>query len=140
MSDIAAALAILEGAPKPAFNLDALLDEARDRLQISNQNAVVSADIIEAPDAATVNQLLALADQYKREADTATANREAIKDTLKELVGEHEGISVNGATVFTFKPVTSRVLDQPHIKSLFPDLPENAEFWKDQNSRRAEFK
>jgi hypothetical protein len=34
----------------------------------------------------------------------------------------------------------TRVLDQQWIKSQFPDIPENAEMWKDQLSRPANFK
>lgn len=131
----------------PSQTLDELIAAARSNLKLPE--AIPAGGSLEAPDANLVNTLLARADDFKRTADAATAEREKIKKFLNDLIvaaestGNGESIAeltVHGATVYTYKKVVSRVLDQPHIKSLFPDITENAEMWKDQVSRRAEFK
>lgn len=145
-SDIPDATKAQVGDPtKEGLDLDALLAAAREQLSLTP--AEVPAGKLEAPNAEVVNTLVAKADDLKRTADAATKEREKIKAFLKELVtsaeenpGDVQELTVHGATVFTYKGVVSRVLNQQHIKSMFPDIPENAEFWMDSDSRRAEFK
>lgn len=139
-SDVARALALLENAERPEFDLTGLLANARNRMALAPAAEVRKDDILEAGDPQSVNELVALADQYFREAKAATAARDQIKDLLRELVGAHDGISVHGAVVFTNKVVKSRVLDQAAVKNEFPDVPGNERFWTTTQSRRAEFK
>lgn len=95
-----------------------------------------------------VNALLARRLQLRTMIDKLTRAEESIKSTLSDMIEQAEKDSptpitelvVDGAVVFTYAPVVSRVLNQPAVKSLFPDTPENAEFWKDQESRPRKFK
>ena len=91
--------------------------------------------------------LLAQADEFKRTIDAATKERAKITDFLGDLIeaaesapGDIEELTVHGATVFTSKIATSRILNQSHIKSLFPDIAENAEMYVDSSSRKRLYK
>ncbi len=132
-----------EPAPVAGFDLDALIAQARERLSLPIATAP-AAGKLEAPDADLVSALLARADDFKRVSDEAIKEREKITAFLADLIVAAEEstgtpieeLTVHGATVFTYKTVTSRVLNQTHLKSLFPDIPTNAEAWKDQTARK----
>jgi hypothetical protein len=87
-----------------------------------------------------VNEMTAKADEAERIAKAATAERDAIKAALKDLLGDREELKVNNALVFTNKASTSRVLDQAAVKARFPDIPGNEWAYKTQTSKRALFK
>ena len=91
-------------------------------------------------DAATVNELVARADELARIAKAATEEREQIKDLLRDTLGEREVLVVNGAPVATNKQTVSRILDQQWIKSAYPDVPGNENFYKDSVTRRFNFR
>jgi hypothetical protein len=128
------------------LTLDERIAAARAKLLIPADAA--TAEKLEAPDAELINTLLAEASEHERIAKLHTAEREKIKSFLGDLIEQAEAqvghnideLTVHGATVFTYKTVVSRVLDQAYLKAMFPDTPANAEAWKDQTSRRKEFK
>ena len=133
--------------PTPAFDLDNLIAAARDKMNLT-LIAAAKDEKLEAPDAELVNTLLAQADEWERREKEAKAERAKITDFFRDLVVSTEDrtgkpiseLTVHGATIFTYKISSSRILNQAHIKSLFPDLPENAEMWIDSPSRRALYK
>lgn len=137
-------VAVLE-TPRPA-TLDERIAEAR--LRLLNQVAAPEAGKLEAPDKDVISTLLAEQSEWKRIIDEATKERAKITDFFADLIvanengneGSIEELTVHGATVFTYKTVTSRTLDTAHIKSLFPDIPENAEMWSEGVQRRKVFK
>lgn len=141
--DLTAALEMLESTVAPAFDIDALLAEARSKLKLEPK-IVDDHKEVEAADANVVNALLARADVLKRAEDAAKKERAKITDTLAELAGTPNGVpielKVHGATVFVVKNVTSRVLNTEMIKSVFPDIPENSELWKSQTALRRDYK
>lgn len=147
--------------PQPAASEQQDFDEAigtiltlDERIAAARAKLLVPADAkpqgakLEAPDPELINTLLAEASEHERLVKLHTGEREKIKAFLGDLIEQAEEqvghsideLTVHGATVFTYKTVTSRVLDQSYLKQLFPDTPANMEAWKDQVSRRAEFK
>lgn len=119
--------------------VDQLIAEARKRLG----TMAASDDTptrVEVSDAAAANELLAQRDSLKRQASILEEAIEKIDNIFVDLIGDNEELTVGGAVVFTYKNGTSRVLNQAQIKKLFPDIPENAEFWKDQPSRKKNWK
>lgn len=131
----------------PAPTLDELIAAARQKLLGQTSEQTVDKKI-EAPDRNVFSQMLAEADEHQRLEKFHAAERAKISDFFADYIIASESatgklvdeLTVDGATVFTYKTVTSRVLDQPHIKSLFPDLPENAEMWTELSSRRKLYK
>lgn len=126
--------------PMTPFDLDALLSDARNKLGVVTATPEQPANEIIPTDPAIVIDLVTRAAEFKRQADVATKERAKITDLLAELTGEGGELIVNGAPIFTVKTVVSRVLDATYIKSVFPDLPENAEMWKDQAAVRRDYK
>ena len=132
---------------RPVLDLDGLIAAARDKMNLT-PIAAAKNEKLEAPDAELVNTLLAQADEWDRREKEAKAERAKITDFFRDLVVSTEDatgkpiseLTVHGATIFTYKPSISRILNQAHIKSLFPDLPENAEMWIESTSRRALYK
>ena len=137
-----------EPQPTVGLDLDALIAKAR------ADNGVVAKvkDLsVEAHDPELVNTLLAQASELKRVEDGAKKERAKITDFLGDLVeaaeiaqgvapGSFAELTVHGAVVFTNTLSTSRVLNQTHIKSMFPDIKENAEVWSDQTKRTRLYK
>lgn len=123
----------------PKIDLDALLEYAREKLSLSSPAAVVDNEV-EAIDANTVNALLAQASEYDRVAKAATKERAKITELLAEYTGVGHELTVNKAVVFTVTEVVTRSLNTDHIKSLFPDIPENAEMWKESVATRRLYK
>ena len=91
---------------------------------------------VEVSDPSMLNALAAERSVLDRQIKMLTERKASIDDLAKDLIGEDHDLKANGATVVTYRPSTSRVLDQEHIKKVFPDTAENAELWKDQSSRR----
>lgn len=138
----------LEVNPNPSSPIDlaSLIADARAKMQVPTDAKDAA---VEATDPTLVNEMLAKASELADTIKKATAERELIKDFLKDVVksaevlhgeGSIHELTVHGATVFTYKPVVARVLNQTWIKANFPDIPENAEMWQDQISRPANFK
>ena len=145
MSTIEEALAILNASEQSnqqniAQNLDQMIAEARSRLALAPKPAADTSNEVSPTDPAMVNALLAQADEFKRAEAAAKRERAKITDLLAELTGPNATLTVNGAPVFVVSTVTSRVLDQAHIKSLFPDIPENAEMWTESTATRRDYK
>lgn len=134
MNDITEALRLLN--EQPSIDLDALITQARTTLSLEQTPASNTSNEVTPTDPAIVNALLAQADLFKRAEDAAKRDRAKITDLLAELVGEDGVLVVNGAPVFTVSTVASRVLNQSHIKSLFPDIAENAEMWTETSTTR----
>jgi hypothetical protein len=119
-----------------------LVDRIRGALDIPPKEVAADPKVVVINDpvqASLVNELLAQADQLKRVADAAEADREAIKELLTEVLGEKEILKVHNAEVFTAKVTTSRVLNQSFIKSRFPDIEGNEDYYKNTESRRRLF-
>lgn len=117
-----------------------IIDRARNSLEIPPKEA--SADevtITDSVQAALVNELLAQAQSTQAVIKAATADYEAIKELLSELLGDREVLKVHNAPVFTYKKTTSRILDQSYVKSLHPDIEGNEDFYKTTESRRRLF-
>lgn len=136
-------LAALNAATPKPLDVAALIAEARKSLP---DTARKDDGTVEVPDPELVNTLLARVSQIKAEMKQLAAEEDEIKTFLKELVlaaedgreeGSVEGLTVHGATVFTFKRTVSRVLNQSQVKAMFPDIPENSELWADQVRRTA---
>lgn len=145
MSTIEEALAILNATeqsdPKStAQNLDTMIAEARTRLGLVPKLATNTSNEVSPTDPAIVSALLAQADGFKLAEATAKKERAKITDFLAELTGPDSTLVVHGAAVFAVSTVTSRVLNQTHIKSMFPDIAENTELWTDQVATRRDYK
>jgi hypothetical protein len=121
-----------------ARSIEDLIADAKARLAAGGTKAADGTeDLVEAGDKATVKQLHALAEEAKRARDEAGKQYDAIKQVLKDLCGEHDGLTVNGVPIFTNKLSISRIIDQAAFKEQFPDTPENARFYKDSPRRTA---
>lgn len=128
----------------PAVNITELIATARSTMQVPTSTEDKS---IEATDPHMVNAMLARASELKAQKKAIEAEYEQITTFLKDVVtsaevlhggeGSIEELRVNGATVFTYKQSTSRVLNQEQVKKMFPDIEENAELWTDQVRRTA---
>lgn len=127
---------------KRTFDVHALIADAREKLGVAPppQNNVATAIDIRGAQAIVANNLLAKAEELKRIADAANAEREEIKQALADYAGDAEELRVNGAPVFTYREQVSRVLDQAAVKSRFPDVPGNEWAYKDQVTRPRRFK
>lgn len=125
---------------KVSLDVGALVADARTKLGVPAQPDAAASVNITGAQAIVANNLLAKADELKRIADAATSEREEIKQILADYAGDAEVLKVNGAEVFTYKPKTSRVLDQAQIKSMHPDIPGNESYWKDQTQRPRRFR
>lgn len=131
-----------------SIDLDALIAEARTKMQV---DATAKLDTtVEAPDPTLANELMARWSDLDRQAKEIAAEQEKIKSFFTDLVeslesaagvepGTIEQVAVHGAPVFSYKTVTSRVLDQAAVKKLWPDVPENEELWKTQTTRPRKF-
>jgi hypothetical protein len=124
----------------PALDITELLAVARTKLGVVKATPDQAVNEVVPTDPALVLELVARANELKRTSDAAVKERGKITDLLAELTGEGGELIVNDAAIFTVKTVVSRVLDATHIKSIFPDLPENAEMWKDQAAVRRDYK
>lgn len=133
----------LQGVPD-LTSIDQLIADARARLTgaapASNDDDGELAVKVEVSDAGVANALAAERAQLKRQVSMYEERLAEIDGIFVNIVGDADAVTINGATVFTYKPSTSRVLDQVQVKKLFPDTPENAELWKDQTSRRKNWK
>jgi hypothetical protein len=124
----------------PTLDITELLAVARTKLGVVKATPEQAVNEIVPTDPALVLELIARANELKRSSDAAVKERSKITDLLAELTGEGGELVVDGGAVFTVKTVVSRVLDATHIKSIFPDLPENAEMWKDQPAVRRDYR
>jgi len=132
--------------PSDGLDLDALIAAAR--AEAGLKPAEIAKDALEVPSADFANQLLARASELKRIIDASTKERDTIGKFFAELIETAEAetgkeigeLTVHGAPVFTYKRSVSRVLNQSHIKSLFPDIPENAEMYVDSERRARIYK
>lgn len=147
---VKAAMALLNqqvtppAGPAPAVNVTDLIAQARSTMQVPTS---AEEKAIEATDPHTVNALLARAADLKAQKKAIEVEYDQITTFLKDVVtsaevlhggeGSVEELRVNGATVFTYKRTTARVLNQEQVKKMFPDIPENAELWADQVRRTA---
>lgn len=126
--------------------VDNLIADARNKLGAGVYPDTTSGaehPAIEASDPAMLNALAAERASLYREKKELENRIAAIDDIAKNILGEqNHDLKANGVTIVTYRPVTppTRVLDQAHIKKLFPDTPDNAELWKDQPSRRIDWK
>lgn len=136
----------LQGVPN-LTSIDHLIADARARLtggtvvfgrDDDDDKAKVSK--VEVSDAGVANALAAERAQLKRQVSMYEERLAEIDGIFVGIVGDADAVTINGATVFTYKSTTSRVLNQVQVKKLFPDTPENAELWKDQTSRRKNWK
>lgn len=124
-----------------AFDVHALVEDARKKLGVNPAPDTETRKVdVTGQQAIVINNLLAKSAELDRIAKAATTEREAIKEALADFAGDAEELSVNGATVFTYKEQVARVLDQAYIKAWFPDVPGNEKFWKDQVTRPRRFK
>lgn len=140
---VAAAMQMLN-ATKPVIDVTALVAEARAKMQVPTAKTDKA---VEVTDPHTVNALLARASELKEQKKAIELEYDQIVGLLKDIVtsaevlhggeGSIEELTVNGATVFTYKQSTARVLNSTQVKKLFPDIPENAELWSDQVRRTA---
>jgi hypothetical protein len=109
-----------------APDLQVLIEQAKVKLASGATKAADQENLptVEAVDKATVKQLHALANEAKTARDEAAAQYEAIKQVLKDMLGEEETaaevLTVNGAAVATWKKSTSVILNQKQIKQQFP--------------------
>lgn len=118
--------------------IDQLIQDARAKL---GANPTADTDdaphsSVEASDPAMLNALSAeraALYRQKKEIETRIA---AIDDIAKALLGDIDDLKANGVTVVTYRPTQSRVLNQAHVKKLFPDTADNAELWTTQTTRR----
>lgn len=117
-----------------------LIDRVRHSLEIPPQGVDENTvRIDDALQAALVNELIAQAEHLHAVIKAATADRDAVKELLEELLGDKEILRVHNAEVFTYKYQKSRILNQSFIKSRFPDIEGNEDFYKTTESRRALF-
>lgn len=123
-----------------SVNLDDLLAEARQKLGVLANPTKDDEVEFEVADPNIVNALLAKASEYKRISDVATKEREKITALLASLTPNAGTLVVHGAPVFKVSQITSRIFKADHMKALFPDIPENAEFWEDRISTRRDYK
>jgi hypothetical protein len=84
-----------------------------------------------------VNAILARAAAARQRKKEAEAEYNELIGLLKATVGEHDALRVHGAVVFTYKRSTSRLLNQQYIKSRFPDIEGNEDFYTDSERRTA---
>lgn len=125
---------------------DELIERARNVLDIppgadAHDDDGVTLKISDHVQSAMINELLAQAAEAKRVVDAAQADYDAVKDLLTELLGEQRtDLKVHNQLVFTARYSESRVLDQAYLKSKFPDIPGNEEFWTTQRRRNRLFK
>jgi len=122
-----------------------LIDRAEGILEIPPAaDEVTAANVVHITDptkADVLNELLARADEVKRIRDAATADYDAIKDVFRKLTGDdRDEVKIHNATVFTNKESVSRILNQSFIKSKFPDIAGNEDFYVDSPRRTALFK
>jgi methyl-accepting chemotaxis protein len=122
------------------FNVAEQTDEARKLLGIAEPTDDPTVVDLTGQKAIVVNELTARADELDKIAKAANAEREQIKDTLRDVLGDAEELKVNNALVFTNKRSSSRILDQKAIKSRFPDIPGNEWAYTTTETRRALFK
>jgi len=128
--------------PPVLTSIDQLIEDARKKLGAGTHlDSGAEHPAIEASDPAMLNALAAERASLYREKKELEQRIAAIDDIAKGILGEKDhDLKANGVTVVTYRPVTSRVLNQAHIKKLFPDVPENRELWQDQTSRRIDWK
>lgn len=135
---------VAAGPTTATFDLDAMIAAARESAGLVDNK--VTKGQLEAPDPSLVNAILAAAAEQKRIADVATAEGEKAKEFLSDLIlnaetqaglepGAISELTVNGAVVFTYAQSTSRILNQSHLKSVFPDIAGNEECWTDSTRR-----
>jgi hypothetical protein len=141
-TDYERAVAILTGAPDPGASIDQFIQEATAKLgvdagQIHGEPASEGDDVVDAPDASVVNAILARAAAARQRKKEAEAEYNELIGLLKATVGEHDALRVHGAVVFTYKRSTSRLLNQQYIKSRFPDIAGNEDFYTDSERRTA---
>lgn len=124
------------------FDVNALVEDARQKLGVGVVPRVTddAAVRLVGDEAVAVNELVARAAELKRVEDAAKAERDTIGTLLAEVLGDKETLYVNGAPVFTYTPVESRVLDQAAIKAKHPDIPGNEAYWKTTVSRARRYK
>lgn len=133
-------------------DLDDLLAKARENLHLGEIKGDLDDGEFEAPDPHLINELVAKADELKRESDRATKERGKITNFLKEVTLAQRdslpedqrpkvlALTVNRAPVFAVNHIVSRVLDQDFIKAKHPDTPKNANYWKDSITDRGDYK
>lgn len=120
--------------------IDELIADARAKLGAAGPVSGSEHPAVEANDPAMINALAAERASLYREKKELESRIAAIDAIAKEIIGDASDLKANGVTVVTYRPVTSRVLNQEHIKKLFPDTADNAELWKDQTARRIDWK
>lgn len=149
--DVAEAMEVLNRA-ETGINLDEMIAAARLEL-IGGTGESTEADKITAPDPIKINELVALQQKLKDDADHALKEREKIKTLLSEYTatlrfgnveaiadGSKTELQVNGSTVFTLDSRKSRVFNAGEAKKEHPDIPGNERFWLDKFTVFREFK
>lgn len=135
VAEVEAGIAGIETV-SPEFSALDLVAQLGDALAVPPHDEQGGVTVVASPEAkAIVNAALAAAADLKRRADALTKQRDAITDVLKKALGDNEELSIDGAVVATYKTSSARVLNQAHLKKVFPDTPENAEAWTDQERR-----
>lgn len=122
-------------------SIDTEIEQARQRLALKPSKPV--SDEVEAADPDVINALLAKASELDDTEKAAKREREKITALLTEIIGEPDGdkrvLLVHGAPVFSVSLVVSRGLDQAQVKSEFPDIADNARFYKDAITTRRNY-
>lgn len=125
----------VHGAPNLTA-IDHLIEEAKSKLGAGIIDTSVDHPWIEADDAAMLNALSAERGSLDRQIKMLTERKASIDDLAKGILGDAHDLKANGATVVTYRPSVSRTLNQEQVKKHFPDTAENAELWKDTETRR----
>lgn len=122
-------------------NLQELIDQAKQRLASGGTKTADQSGLptLEADNKATVKELHALAAEAKLARDAADQQYEAIKQVLKDMLGDAEVLTVGGVAVFTNKRSSTTTLNQKLIKERFPQA-EHPELYSTSERRTALFK
>lgn len=139
-TDYERAIALLTGKPDPGASIEQFLQQAKTSLKLDEATPLKVSDdddIVDAADPDTINAIVARAEDARRRRKEADAEYAELIGLLKAAVGEHDGVQVHGAVVFTYKRSRSRILNQSFVKSRFPDIEGNEDFWTDSERRTA---
>jgi hypothetical protein len=118
-----AASQIMEGSGP---SIQVLIEQAKQRLasgatKAADQDGLTA---VEAVDKSTVKQLHALAAEAKTARDEAAKQYDAIKQVLKDMLGDEatgaEVLTANGVPVATWKRSTTTILNQKAVKQMLP--------------------
>ncbi len=120
--------------------IDALVADARAKLGIGISDSTVEHPFVQVDAPEILNALSAERAALKRQAGMIDERVKQIDDIAKELLGDAHDLKAAGVTVVSYRPSTSRVINQAVIKQNFPDVPGNEEFWTDSERRTINWK